>query len=92
MHRVGDAIDAADFIPVVSRNRHLGDAIALLQKFQNDLCIEMPVAGESLQWNVAQRANGIGAIAGMKFGKLRADQAVFHEGEDFIADVLVHRQ
>ena len=52
MHRVGNSIDAADFISVVSRDRHLVDAIASLEKLENDLSIEMPVAGEPVQWNI----------------------------------------
>ena len=67
MHRVGDSIDAADFISVVSRDRHLVDAIALLEKLENDLSIEMPVAGELIERDVAEGADGIGAIAGVKF-------------------------
>ena len=66
MHRVGDAVHAADFIPVIGRDRHLADAIALLEEFQNDLRIEMPVAGEFFQGNGAQGADGSQGVRGFQ--------------------------
>ena len=52
MHRVGDSIDAADFISVVSRDRHLLDPVPALEELEDDLCVEVPVVGHPLQRDV----------------------------------------
>ena len=91
MHGIGDAIHVADLIAIVRRDGDFGDAMAALEELDDDLCIEMPVGRELIERNVAQCANGIGAVAGMEFRQMRAEQAVLDEGENLVADVLVHR-
>lgn len=91
MAGVGDAVDVTDFVAVVSGDGNFAHAIAAFEEFENDLSVKVPVAGELVEGNAAECADGIGAIAGMEFGEAGADEAILDEGQDFVAEELVER-
>lgn len=89
MEGVGDAVDAADFGAVVGWDGDFGDTVAGFEELDDDLGIEVPVPGEAAEGNLAEGIDGVGAVTGVEFGEGGADEAVFDEGEDAVADEFV---
>jgi len=86
---VGYAVDAADFVAVVGWDGGFGDAEAAFDELDDDLGVEVPVPGESAEGDLAEGFDGVGAVAGVEFGKTGADEVVFEEGEDTVAEEFI---
>src|SRR6185312_16407725 len=71
VERISDAVDAADFVAVISRDRQLTD-LALREKHEldDDLGVEMEVVRVPLEGNIAKRIDRIDAVAGVEFAQM----------------------
>ena len=88
---VPDAVDVADLVAVVRRDRHLDDPLPDVEQLDDDLGVEVEVVRVEREPDPPQRRHRVGAVAAVELGEPGAQQRVLHSGEESVADVLVER-
>src|SRR4051812_1193397 len=76
MEGVRDAVHVADLVAVVRRDRDLFDAESLLDEFDDDLRIEVPVVRQPPERELLQGAHRIRTVSAVELGEAGADQRV----------------
>ncbi len=85
------AVDPADLVAVVGRDRHLDDPLAGLDHLQDDLGVEVEVVAVGGKGDLGEGVDGIRAVAAVPLGQIGPGHGVLPLGENPVADELVER-
>ena len=89
--RVAHAVDVADLVPVVGRDRYLCDTHSGIVELDDDLRVEVESVGVELVGDLLERLDRVRPISAVEFGELGPERCVLEAGEDPVPDVLVER-
>ena len=76
--RVSEAIDSADLVTVVGRDRDFLNALARDDELDDDFCVEMKDIRIAIEWERLNGGDSVDTVATMELGKLRSKQLVLH--------------
>ena len=86
---IAQAVDVADLVAVVRRDRHLDEAIAGGEQLQQDLGVEVEAVAVGLERDARQRGNRERAVAAVPLAQRHPGHGVLECGQDAVADELV---
>ncbi len=89
VERVGNALDVADLVAVVGGDRHLDDPHPLGEQLDDDLGIEVEVAGVVLERDLRERRHPVGPVPGVELAQPGPQEPVLDRGQGPVAHELV---
>ncbi len=85
------AVDVADLVAVVRRDRHLADPLPGVEELDDDLGVEVEVVRVQVERDRAERLRRVHAVAGVELAEVRPEQLVLEAAQDLVPDELVER-